>query len=1089
MQWELSLHGKWNFRMDPDGIGREDGWYKGNLEDTIMIPGILQGQGYGNDIDESTPWVSSLHDKLWYQREEYKSESNEVLIPFLCQPPKHYLGKAWYEKSFIIPDNLDGHEFYLLMELVKWKTSVWIDSVHVGEEIGLCTPHEYSLGNLNKGIHKVVICVDNSLIYPYRPDGHMVSDALSATFNGIVGEVKILSTKSIHIDNIKVYPDTNTKKVQVKLLIENKRSKELIVNIKINNGNRQIGLKPGCNIIEEEISFDKNTPLWDEFCPHLEKIDVVLEYEEVTLERAITFGFREIEVKNGLFYLNNRPTYFRGTHSGGDFPLTGHPSTCVNDWKRIFHICKDWGLNYIRFHSFCPPRAAFIAADEVGIYLQIECGMWNIFYDGCVMSDILWEETVKIIETYGNHPSFLMLSPSNEPGGDWFVPLTTWVEKCKEFDSRRIYTAQSGWFYPMEPAKIHGTDYVYFHRSGYGIEPGGTIRNSKGWHGKDYHRSVIGIKYPVISHELGQWCSYPDFDVIDKFTGYLQPGNYKAFKENARRRGVLPYNKEFAYSSGKRKVQLYKEEIEANFRTPSLYGFELLDLHDYIGQGSALVGMLDPFWDEKGFVTKEEFKDFCNETVPLLRISKRVFTSDEIMNYPVELCHFGKEDIINPQLYWEVKNDMGEVVESGSFNVDIIPIGKNLMVGNLVVSLDDFTSPKEYIIEIGIKDTNIKNSWNFFVFDKEVENIPKSYDEKVVYTNSITEAISNLKEGKKVIYAPKEEHHRLDSPPLSSKTSFWNSQMGPSYIRGMGLVCKNNHKALSLFPTKEYSDWQWSDILDGAYGLNLSYFPTEITPIALPIDDWNRNYKLGMILECRVEKGSLLIVTADIDTNLDERVSARQLRKSLFEYVYSEDFKPTCMVTTKDLLDSFYQRNIMQDYGVKVKEEYKNVIDGSPNTMYIKEDAYPLTIDMETAKEVYIKGMLYMPRQNNREHKGDIKGVKIEAFMKDSWIEVFNGEIKSSFDPKEILFKEYVRTKRIRFIAQYGFSGKDIPSFYETKEGWFPEVIDYEDKTVAIGNLLYIPVQMDFNDISNNVTNISLNKKNLEKSTTKEIDY
>lgn len=305
----------------------------------------------------------------------------------------------------------------------------------------------------------------------------------------------------------------------------------------------------------------------------------------------------------------------------------------------------------------------------------------------------------------------------------------------------------------------------------------------------------------------------------------------------------------------------------------------------------------------------------------------------------------------------------------------------------------------------------------------------------------------------------------------------------------MGLVCKYNHKALRLFPTKEYSDWQWSEILDGAYGLNLSHFPGDITPIVRPIDDWNRNYRLGMILECRVEKGSLLIVTADIDTNLDERLSARQLRKSLFEYASSKNFNPTCQVTTKELLDSFYQRNIMLDYGVKVKEEYKNIIDGSPNTMYIKEDAYPLTIDMETDKEVDIKGILYMPRQNNREHKGDIKGVKIEAYIKNRWIEVFTGEIKSSFDPKEILFKENVKTKRIRFMALYGFSGKNVPSYYENKEGWFPEVIDYEDKTIAIGNLLYIPAQMNFNDISNIVTNTSSKKNNMDKSTTKEIDY
>ena len=1089
MTWEYSLHGNWNFKIDPENVGFDKGWYEGNLPDEIKVPGILQNQGYGNDISERTPWVSSLHDKLWYQREEYKVNEDKVLVPFLSQPPKHYLGKAWYEKTFNIPEDFDGHDFYFQMELVKWKTSVWVDGVYIGEEIGLCTPHKYFIGPLKKGNHRLVVCVDNSLIYPYRPDGHMISDALGATFNGIVGEVKIFSRKSIHIKSKKVYPDIHSKKVQLNIVIENTSRNELAGNLRIKDIHRCIILKPGINVIEEEVAFDMNSSLWNEYSPNLEKINIVLECEERTLQETITFGFRNIEVKEGLFYVNDRPTYFRGTHSGGDFPLTGYPSVTVDDWKRIFRICKDWGLNYVRFHSFCPPEAAFIAADEVGIYLQIECGMWNRFYDGCVMSDILWEETVKILDTYGNHPSFIMLSPTNEPGGSWFSPLSKWVEKCKSYDKRRIYTAQSGWHYPMEPDKIHGTDYVYFHRSGYGIEPGGTIRNFKGWHGNDYRESVLGIKYPVISHELGQWCSYPDFDVIDKFTGYLQPSNYQVFKENANRNGVLSRNKEFAYLSGKRKVQLYKEEIEANFRTPHLYGFELLDIHDYIGQGSALVGLLDPFWDEKGFVTKEEFRSFCNESVPLLRIAKRVFTSDEVIHYPVELCHFGKVELLHPSIYWEVKDELGDVITSGDFILEVVPIGKNIYVGDLIIALDQFVSPKEYVIEIGIRDTDIKNTWNFWVFERDgLDSSLRLQSKDVVYTHSLNEAISSLKEGKKVIYRPKEEHHRFDSPPLSSKTSFWNSQMGPSYSRGMGIVCNNTHQALSQFPTKEYSDWQWSEILDGAFGLNLSHFPKDFIPIVQPIDDWNRNYKLGMILECRVEKGSLLIVTADIDSCLDERKAARQLRKSLFEYVSSEEFKPSQEVTIKELQESFFERNIMLKYNVVVDEEYKNVIDGNTKTILIKEDAYPLTINMETQTEVEIKGILYMPRQNDKEHIGDIKGIKIEGFIDGEWVDVFAGEIKSSFDPKEILFNENIKTNKIRFTALYGFSGKSVPSFYKTGEGWFSDVVDYEDKTAAIGNLLFIPVHMNFNDDFTNVIHIS-SDNTMEKSTTKEIDY
>ena len=161
-----------------------------------------------------------------------------------------------------------------------------------------------------------------------------------------------------------------------------------------------------------------------------------------------------------MFYVNGRPTYFRGTHFGGDYPLTGYPSCEPEFWDRLMGRVKEWGLNYIRFHSYCPPDAAFAAADRAGVYLQAECGMWNSFWDGCSMNEVLKEETEKILDAFGNHPSFVMLSPSNEPGGDWYSPLSAWVKEWKEKDGRRLYTAQSGWPYPMPPDKITGTDYA-----------------------------------------------------------------------------------------------------------------------------------------------------------------------------------------------------------------------------------------------------------------------------------------------------------------------------------------------------------------------------------------------------------------------------------------------------------------------------------------------------------------------------------------------------------------------------------------------------------------------------------------------------
>ena len=169
----------------------------------------------------------------------------------------------------------------------------------------------------------------------------------------------------------------------------------------------------------------------------------------------------------------------------------------------------------------------------------------------------------------------------------------------------------------------------------------GAGRGPRGWFGKDYEQGMSAMDVPVVGHEVGQWCAYPDFDVMSKFTGYLKPGNYEIARDFAAAHGLLEENKRLAMASGKFQVLYYKEEIEANLRTASFSGIELLDLHDYLGQGTALIGMLDAFWETKGYVTAEEFRRFCNTTVPLARLTDRVLTTADTLSVPVEVAHFG----------------------------------------------------------------------------------------------------------------------------------------------------------------------------------------------------------------------------------------------------------------------------------------------------------------------------------------------------------------------------------------------------------------------------------------------------------------
>ncbi len=1072
----ISLAGEWQFQM-----GFEDAKpAEVPFGDRIQIPGILQAQGYGENISTTTPWVSSLHDPLWYLREEYRrGQEDGVNVPFLSQPPKHFLGVAWYQREIEIEEGC--YEF--VISCTRWKTEVYVDDKFMGSEVSLCAPHHFYLGRLDCGRHTLVVKIDNRMQYPYRPDGHGVSDALAATWNGMTGQVFLRKIPDLSLGKLVLKQELEERTVKAEIGFCNrtgeKAEAELCISVTdIESGAQRetvqrVHLPEGESARSFVLDCAGLSGLWDEYHPDVQLFQVQLLSAWGEEKKELPFGFRHIQVKDGRFYINDRPVYLRGTHFGGEFPLLGYPSDKQEDWERIFGICKLWGLNFVRFHSFCPPEAAFVAADHVGIYLQVECAMWNVFQEGNGMDKVLCEETERILENFGHHPSFIALSPSNEPSGDWAVVLAKWYRWCKAseeaYSGQRLYTRQSGWPYPVEPSEIDNTDYVYFHRSGYGPYNGGTIRNSVGWANKDYRASLKGIQYPVITHEMGQWCSYPDFDIIDKFTGYMHPGNYKIFRENARAAGVLSQNKEFVRASGKLQVQMYKEDLEANFRTPCIYGYELLDLHDYLGQGGAFVGVLDAFWDNKGYVQPEEFRQFCNETVLLLRIEKRVYTQAETLYAEAEMSHFGREALRGAEVSWQLLNQRQEIVKEGSFGEKDYELAKNQKIGVLVLPLEEFAAPECYTIRMVLDNKSgdknqkmVENSWKIWLYEQQTE-LPKL--KSAVYTRELSEALQALKEGRRVVYSPYLSMLDFSCPYLNGKPSFWNSQMGPRWSRGMGLLCKESHPALRNFPTNDYQEYQWNEILRDAKGINLKNLPEELIPIVQPIDEWNRSYRLGLVLEAKVGEGSLLLLTADLEKDQEFYPAKRQLLKSLLLYADSSEFCPKCTISREELLSSFADTQVLKRLNAVGKLlEYPDAdvsaaLDGNPNTTFCIREKHPYTLEIAWEKEEELTGLVYMPVQNQREHEGDIREYEVYGLVGSEWKCVAEGEFLSSFEPKTVVFDRELQTNSLRLVAKSGFGGDKVQTYVMNQEGWFRQEGHFEDHACSISAIMPLTKQ------------------------------
>jgi len=1019
----ISLAGNWQFALDRADKGVADNWFDQSLSDKIILPGVLQSQGFGNEISTETPWVLSLYDKNWFLREDYKdfAKQGATKVPFLSQPPKHYLGAAWYNREIEIPANWQNKRVVLFLERPRWESTVWIDGKKIGSNLSLVAEHEYDLGNLSVGKHKLSIRVDNQMLMNYRPDAHSVSDSLGMSWNGIVGKIELRATSSVWIDDAQVFTDFQSKTATLKIKIGNRTNKSGNGTIITNGKEFPVSWNEMGGNAEIKLDFP-NAKEWNEFQPVLQKINLQLKGENANDSREISFGFAEIKADKSEFKLNGRTIYLRGTHHGGDFPLTGYPPTDVAYWRKIFQINKDWGINHIRFHSFCPPEAAFQAADELGIYLQPEPGMWNEVSPGTPMEKMLYEETERMIKAYGNHPSFVLLSPSNEPKGRWKEAFDKWIEYYRKADSRRIYTNGTGHTEREVPNLHVGTDFLVMQRIGQKM-----LRGNSAWFGKDYGKSLEGIDIPVASHELGQWIAYPDFDVIKKFTGYMQAGNYEIFRESARKTGVLAKNKDFAYASGKYQLACYKEEIEANLRTPKMYGFQLLDLHDYLGQGTALVGILDAFWEEKGYANAKEFKRFNNETVPLARLYKRTFKTDESFEIETEIAHFGEKPFKNAIAYWKIVDGKGKVFANGEFPAQTINIGKNIPLGKITADLSKLNSPNEYKLVVGLKNTAFENDWNFWVYPSKAE---KSEPKNVFITHSWDEAETKLKQGAKVLFMPRKADLDWTSPPLDTVPVFWNRLMNPAWGRMLGLWVDKKHVALAGFPTDSFSDWQWMEIVRNSRAVNLDKLPKNLQPIVQPVDDWNRNYKLGMIFEAKVGRGKLIVSSADLENDLDTRIVARQLRKSILDDMASAKFNPQTVITPEKFREILFDTRVMKKLGAKVLSsgnDTANAIDGDPNTFWLAGNQRDATrqnqeLTISFPNSVSFDGLVIMPRQNHRDHEGDIREYAIQISDDGTnWQDLKRGELVSTFAPQKILFGKNVSTKFIKIVSLSGF--------------------------------------------------------------------
>ncbi|WP_441888413.1 glycoside hydrolase family 2 TIM barrel-domain containing protein [Paenibacillus sp. YAF4_2] len=917
----INLEGIWEFQLD----GEKQGFQK-PLNDTIALPGTTS-----------------------YAR---KGKRNQAAHEGSLTDEYEFEGWAWFSRTVDIPEEHASSNVMLYLERTR-VTTVWIDGVELGTQNSLCAPHLYNVtGHLTKGVHTITIRVDNTN-YPTK-GGHMTSRDTQTNWNGITGRMELQFYGAAYLDDVRTFPNIADRSVTVKAKLIGASEGVLSVSAaSVNSTSQHEAAMRTYPVSGGEFEFiyplGEDALLWSEWAPNLYELKLELKQADaVTDVHESLLGLRQFKAEGGDFTINGAKTFLRGKHDGLIFPLTGFAPTTVEEWLEVLGTAKSFGINHYRFHTCCPPETAFEAADRLGIYMEPELPFWGTVTDETYENhneteqQYLIQEGYRMLQAFANHPSFVMISLGNELWGSK-ERIDDILKGYKAYDNRPLYTQGSNNF-QFVPVILEHEDFycgVRFSRDrlirgSYAMcdaplghvqtGPQGTMKdyddaiipqslNSVDSVNKETDGGTIQIQYgteaktvkadaaegelvphiPVVSHEIGQFQTYPDFNEITKYTGPLKARNFEMFKQRLEEKGLDHLAEKYHISSGHLAVESYKEELEAAFRSKHLAGFQLLDLQDFSGQGTALVGVLDAFMDSKGLISAEEWRTFCSDAVLLARFPKYNYLAEERFEASVQLRYLRPESLSGFKLQWELKAGDSPLA-SGEAIASVSGSGEFLDICQIEFSMPSVSSMTKTSLHLRIAGTDIRKSYDLWIYPNHIE-VDKSGVS--LFEELTDEAAALLEQGERVVIMPKlnqlqntiEGTYCVDFWCYPMFRSISESMNKPVPVGTMGLLIDHEHPLFKHFPSEMHSTEPWRQIVENSRSIILDGTDKELQPMVQTIDNFERNHKLGMVFECRVGNGSLLVCVLDAE-QAGETVEGRQFLHSMFHYVRSDDFHP-----------------------------------------------------------------------------------------------------------------------------------------------------------------------------------------------------
>ncbi len=771
----------------------------------------------------------------------------------------------------------------------------------------LSTPYVFEVTGLVTGRDEFAFLSDNS--YPGWPRDAIVyssaaSDETQTNWNGLLGYVRLRVEEPDFISAVRVwYPDEgNAAQAQIALSLSRDWEGRVTLASPALAGDGTATVHERLKAGERELwyfrlNLRKDIRLWDIGEGNLYDFTVSLDGME---SKTVSFGARDFRAENGRLTLNGRRIFLRSEANCAVFPETGYIPLDAEAWRDILRRYKAYGVNCLRFHSHCPPEAAFTAADELGMLMQPELSHWNPVdaFASEEAKSYYETELTQILKTLANHPSFVMLTLGNElhanAAGHAF--MNHLLEKAKEYDATRLYANGSNPHYgALGPDQASG---FFTASDDRGRQLRLTSAEFRGKLNQEYPNACRNFdgemdmlrqdtQQPVFSFEVGQYEILPDFGEIQAFQGVTSPENLKHIQGKVREKGLEKDWPRMVEATGESALLCYRAEVEAALRTKDFSGISLLGVQDFPGQGTALVGMMNSHLRPKpyDFARPERFRAFFRDALPLALLPRFTYTAGETLEADIQMANYGKTNFAGSCVWTLTGRDFSA---DGSLPVAVAPAGGLTSLGRLRVPLAGFDRPEKLTLTLSF--CGEENEYPLWVYPDVQPVCPENVYECRTLD---AKAIQILASGGSVFLAPDATEEAMPhSIPTQFSPDFWSVCTFPAQAGGMGQLIDADHPLFRRFPTERYNNWQWWPMANTRAFL----LPERVDAIVAEMDSYAFLRPLAKLFECRCGGGKLLACSMGLH-QLNRFPEARALRQAVYDYLSSPDFTPKQVLT------------------------------------------------------------------------------------------------------------------------------------------------------------------------------------------------